>query len=78
MPATSAAQRPGADDREQIARNGPGQRLDDDVGDAEQQPGGNPSSGPLERPAEPALPERSSSGPIPTAPASKEIIAAVE
>ncbi len=41
-------------------------------------PAATPSSGPLERLTEPMLPESSSNAPIPTAPTSKEIIAAVE
>ena len=36
------------------------------------------SSGPLERRTEPEVPWRSSKAPVPTAPASNEIIAAVE
>ena len=52
-PATSATSVHGLRMLEQIARNGPGQRLDRDVGDAEQEPGGDAEQRPAERPKDP-------------------------
>ena len=77
-PATIAISVQGLMMRQQITRNGPGERLDRDVGHAEQQAGGHAQQRPAGAPQGAHASGEQQARPIPTAPASKEIIAAVE